>query len=96
MAVMPHDRQPRVAVATTPKEVASSGFVHEKGFHQTRHGDSPPNLPRDTMPRPTWSARPPACDYRPTESAPSPAWSAWPPGLRCSSPARVYPKAPWF
>ena len=30
MAVMPHDRQPRVAVATTPKEVASSGFVHEK------------------------------------------------------------------
>ncbi len=30
MAVMPHDRQPCVAVATTPKEVASSGFVHEK------------------------------------------------------------------
>ena len=30
MAVMPHDRQPHVAVATTPKEVASSGFVHEK------------------------------------------------------------------
>ncbi len=58
MAVMPHDRQPHVAVATTPKEVASSGFVHEKGFHQPRHGGSPPNLPRDTMPSPTWRPSP--------------------------------------
>ena len=73
MAVMPHDRQPRVAVATTPKEVASSGFVHEKGFPQPRHDGSPPNLPRDTMLSPTWSAWPPACgaQVRP-ESIPKP------------------------
>ena len=73
MAVMPHDKQPRVAVATTPKEVASSGFVHEKGFPQPRHDGSPPNLPRDTMLSPTWSAWPPGlrCSS-PAESIPKP------------------------
>ena len=89
MAVMPHDRQPCVAVATTPKEVASSGFVHEKGFHQPRHGGSPPNLPRDTMPSPTW--RP-----SPRSVQPSPTWGA---GLRACGLLPSYSslrKATWF
>ncbi len=99
MAVMPHDRQPHVAVATTPKEVASSGFVHEKDSTnpgmaaalrtcpvtpcQVQHGDRV--RAQSSMERMASGLRTTESDRVQSESAPSPAWSAGRPGLRLPS-----------